>query len=98
MHPDYIILRVGINDRASNVNSTTIPAMRKLVARASKMFPDTLIVVPEINCSGKMPECEKRNVDILNPELKRTPQVVCSPLLLRDDFHCGDDQSLSHSG
>ena len=52
MHPDYIILSVGINDRANNVNSTTIPAMRKLVARASKMIPGTTIVVSEINCSG----------------------------------------------
>ena len=55
MHPDYIILSVGVNDRANNVNSTTIPAMWKLVARASKMLPGTMIVVPEINGSGKLP-------------------------------------------
>ena len=79
MHPDYIILSVGINDRANNVNSTTIPAMPKLVARASKMFPGTIIVVPEMNCSGKLPECEIRNVNSLNAELRRTPQVVCAP-------------------
>ena len=91
MHPEYIILSVGINDRENNVNSTTIPAMRKLVARASKMFPGSIIVVPEINCSGNLTEREIRNVNSLNAELRRTPHIVCAPQLPREDFHCGDD-------
>ena len=51
MHPDYIILSVGVNDRANNVNSTIIPAMRKLVDRMlskyrvpSGMHPDYIIL------------------------------------------------------
>ena len=47
--PDYVILSVGINDRTNNTTSTSVSGIRKLVAKAARLFPRSRIVDPEIN-------------------------------------------------
>ena len=50
-HPESVILSVGINDRANKPGVTTIPNLRRMAVRAGKCFPNSVIAIPEINCS-----------------------------------------------
>ena len=79
--PDYVILRVGINDRTNNTTSTYVPGMRKLVAKAARLFPRSRIVVPEINYLDHLSMDLKRNMKTLNDSLHKLPQVTVIPQL-----------------
>jgi hypothetical protein len=52
-HPEIVILSVGINDRANKPGVTTIPNLRRMAVRAGKCFPNSVIAIPEINCSDR---------------------------------------------
>ena len=61
-HPEIVILSVGINDGANKPGVTTIPNLRRMAVRAGKCFPNSVIAIPEINCSDRLPMVEQDNI------------------------------------
>ena len=43
MHPEIVILSVGINDRANKPGVTTIPNLRRMAVQAGKCIPHSVI-------------------------------------------------------
>ena len=61
-HPEIVILSGGINDRTNKPGVTTIPNLRRMAVRAGKCFPHSVIAIPDINCSDKLPMVEQDQV------------------------------------
>ena len=80
-HPEIVILYVGINDRANKPGVTTIPNLRRMAVRAGKCFPNSVIAIPEINCSDRLPVVEQDHIMSTSKSLLDIRGIVVIPKL-----------------
>lgn len=85
-HPEIVILSVGINDRANKPSVTTIPNLRRMAARAGKCFPHSIIAIPEINFSDRLPLVEQEYIMRTSESLLDIKGIVVIPKLEESSF------------
>jgi hypothetical protein len=85
-HPEIVILSVGINDRANKPGVTTIPNLRRMAVRAGKCFPNSVIAIPEINCSDRLPMVEQDHIMSTSKSLLDIRGIVVIPKLEESSF------------
>ena len=85
-HPEIVILSVGINDRANKPGVTTIPNLRRMAVRAGKCFPHSVIAIPNINCSDRLPMVEQDHIMSTSKSLLDIRGIVVIPKLEESSF------------
>ena len=85
-HLEIVILSVGINDRANKPGVTTIPNLRRMAVRAGKCFPHSVIAIPEINCSDRLPMVEQDHIMSTSKSLLDIRGIVVIPKLEKSSF------------
>jgi hypothetical protein len=84
--PEDIILSIGINNRASKTNTTSLPEFRTMITKVCKAFPNSKIHVPAINYSALLPQHEQDNLAILNECISNHNKVSVIPPLVQNKF------------
>ncbi|XP_045898014.1 uncharacterized protein LOC123965584 [Micropterus dolomieu] len=79
-----LILSFGINNRAQNIQNTTIKQLQRAVRMAKLAFPRATVMVPEINFSRTLPQPDQDNLRELN--LYITTNQPFLPALSGRDF------------
>ncbi len=64
-NPTHVILSIGINSR-TNQSKTHSNQLKQLISSASKLFPNALIYIPQINYSPSLSAKERASLDSLN--------------------------------
>lgn len=64
-NPTHVILSIGINSR-TNKSKTHSDQLKQLISSASKLFPNALIYIPQINYSPSLSAKERASLDSLN--------------------------------
>ena len=85
-HPEIVILSVGINDRANKPGVTTIPNLRRMAVRAGKFSSNSVIAIPEINYSDRLPVVEQDHITGTSKSLLDIRGIVVIPKLEESSF------------
>jgi len=84
--PECVILSIGINDRENNPTSTSIPNIRRLATKATQIFPQALIAIPQINIPDHLSDQVKHNLKQLNDSLDNIQGIVSLPQIHQNLF------------
>jgi len=74
--PEKIMLNVGINNRNSNPDSTSIRNFNTLVGHLTKCFPSSIIYFAEINFSASLYPHQRLNLSALNEAFKKQEDLL----------------------
>ena len=77
----HIILHIGINDRASDPESTSIRNFKTMMGHVVDKFPNSSIHPVVINYSKKLSTLHRTNLDKLNAAIVQYPNVQSIPKL-----------------
>jgi hypothetical protein len=86
-HVKNVILSVGVNERDNNVSSTSLPAFKKLLAKARVLFPEAKISMASIQWDGRrISNKERANLETLQKGIEDLDTVPLIPTLAESKF------------
>lgn len=74
--PEHVIISVGMNDKNNNPNTTTIPNLGKLLAKAKSVFPNSKIYMPQVTYSDRLHPNECSNLQTINKFIAQISEPI----------------------